>query len=41
MSVGEMLYELEWPSLEVRRDPSSLLLFPKIHCGTVSIENDK
>ena len=31
-SVGEMLYELEWPSLEAWRDQSSLLLFHKIHC---------
>ena len=40
-SVGEMLHELEWPSLEARRDQSSLLLFHKIHCGAVSIEKDK
>ena len=40
-SVGEMLEELEWPSLEARRDQSSLLLFQKIHCGAVSIEKDK
>ena len=40
-SVGEMLDELEWPSLEARRDQSSLLLFHKIHCGAVSIEKDK
>ena len=40
-SVGEMLDELEWPSLEARRDKSSLLLFHKIHCGAVSIEKDK
>ena len=40
-SVGEMLAELEWPSLEARRDQSSLLLFHKIHCGAVSIEKDK
>ena len=40
-SVREMLYELEWPSLEARRDQSSLLLFHKIHCGAVSIEKDK
>ena len=37
-SVGEMLDELEWPSLEARRDRPSLLLFPKIHSGSVSIE---
>ena len=40
-SVGEMLDELEWPSLEARRDRSYLLLFHKIHCGAVSIENDR
>ena len=40
-SVGEMLDELEWPSVEARRDQSSLLLFHKIHCGAVSIEKDK
>ena len=34
-------YELDWPSLEARRDQSSLLLFHKIHCGAVSIEKDK
>ena len=36
-----MLDELEWPSLEARRDRSSLLLFHKIHSGVVSIEKDK
>ena len=40
-SLGEMLDELEWPSLEARREQSSLLLFHKIHCGAVSIEKDK
>ena len=40
-SVGKMLDELEWPSLEARRDKSSLLLFHKIHCGAVSIDKDK
>ena len=35
-----MLDELGWPSLEARRDLSSLLLFHKIHCGAVSIEKD-
>ena len=39
--VGEMLNELEWPSLEAQRDQSSLLLFHKIHCGAVSNEKDK
>ena len=32
---------LESPSLDARRDWSSLLLFHKIHSGAVSIENDK
>ena len=36
-----MLDELEWASLEARRDRSSLLLFHKIHFGAVSIEKDK
>ena len=36
-----MLDELEWPSLEARRDQSSLLLFHKINCGAMSIEKDK
>ena len=36
-----MLDELEWPSLEARRDHSSLLIFHKIHCGAVTIEKDK
>ena len=40
-SVGEMLDELEWPSLEAQGDQSSLLLSHKIHCGAVSIEKDK
>ena len=40
-SVGEVLDELEWPSLEARRDQSSLLHFHKIHCGAVSIEKEK
>ena len=40
-SVGEMLDELEWPSLEARRDRSSLLLFYKIHSSSVSVEKDK
>ena len=37
-SVGEMLDELEWPSLDARRDRSFLLLFHKILSGAVSIE---
>ena len=40
-SVGVMLGELEWPSLEARRDQTSLFLFHKIHCGAVFIEKDK
>ena len=36
-----MLDELGWPSLEARRDLSSLLLFHKIHCAAVSIEKDQ
>ena len=40
-SVSEMLDELEWPSLEARRDRSSLLLFHKIHSGAVSTEKEK
>ena len=37
-SVGDMLDELQWPTLEARRDQSSLLFFHKIHCGTMSID---
>ena len=40
-SVGEILDELQWPTLEARRDQSSLLFFHKIHCGTMSIDKDK
>ena len=40
-NVGEMLDEIEWPSLEARRDQSSLLFFHKIHCGAMSFEKDK
>ena len=40
-SVGEMLDELQWPTLEARRDQSSLLFFLKIHCGIMSIDKDK
>ena len=36
-SVGDMLDELEWPSLEARRGQS----FYKIHSGTVSLGKDK
>ena len=40
-SIGDMLYELEWPSLEARREQSSLTFFYKIHSGTVSLDKDK
>ena len=40
-SVGDMLDELEWPSLEARRGQSSLTFFYKIHSGTVSLDKDK
>ena len=40
-SVGKMLDGLEWPSIEARRDQSSLLLFHKNHCRALSIEKDK
>ena len=36
-SVGDMLDELEWPSLEARREQSSLTFFYKIHSGTVCL----
>ena len=36
-----MLDELEWPSLEARREQSSLTFFYKIHSGTVSLDKDK
>ena len=35
------LDELEWPSLESRRERSSLTFFYKIHSGTVSLDKDK
>ena len=40
-SVCDMLDELEWPSLEARREQSSLTFFYKIHSGTVSLDKDK
>ena len=40
-SVSDMLDELEWPSLEARREQSSLTFFYKIHSGTVSLDKDK
>ena len=36
-----MLNELEWPSLETRREQSSLTFFYNIHSGTVSLDKDK
>ena len=36
-----MLDELEWPSLEDRREQSSLAFSYKIHSGTVSLDKDK
>ena len=40
-SVGDMLDELEWPSLETRKEQSSLTFFYKIHSGTVTLDKDK
>ena len=40
-SVGEMLNELQWPTLEARGDQSSLLFCHKIHFGNMSIDKDK
>ena len=40
-SVGDMLDELEWPSLQFGRERSSLTFFYKIHFGTVSLDKDK
>ena len=40
-SVSDMLDKLEWPSLEARREQSSLVFFYKIHSGTVSLDKDK
>ena len=39
--VGDMLDELEWPSLEARREQSYLTFFYKIQSGTVSLDKDK
>ena len=39
--VGDMLDKFEWPSLEARREQSSLTFFYKIHSGTVSLNKDK
>ena len=40
-SVGDMLDNLEWPSLETRREQISLTFFYKIHSGTVDLDKDK
>ena len=40
-SVGDMLNDLDWPSLEDRRLKSSFTFFYKIHSGTVSLDKDK
>ena len=40
-SVGNMLDDLEWPSLQTGREQSSLTFFYKIHSGTVSLDKDK
>ena len=40
-SVGDMLDELEWPSLESRREQSSLTVFYKTHSGMVYVDKDK
>ena len=40
-SVGDMLDELKWPSLQTHREQSSLTFFYKIHSGTVSLDKDK
>ena len=37
-SVGDMLDELQWPSLESRRERSSLTFFYNIHSGTLSLD---
>ena len=39
--VGNMLDELEWPTLEARREQSSLTLLNKFHSGIVYIDKDK
>ena len=36
-----MLDELEWPTLEARREQSFLIFFYKIHSGTVALGKDK
>ena len=39
--IGDMLSDLEWPSLEARREQSSLTFFYKIHSSIVSIYKDR
>ena len=36
-----MLDDIEWPSLEARREKSSFTLFYRFRSGTVSLEKDK
>ena len=40
-SVGDMLDELEWASLETHREQSSLTFFYKIHYDTLYLDKDK
>ena len=40
-SVDDKLDDLEWPSLETRREQSSLNFFYKIHSGTVDLDKAK
>ena len=40
-SVGDMLDKLEWPSMESRRERSSLTFFYKIHSSTFSLDKDR
>ena len=39
-SFGTMLNDLEWPTLEARREQSSLIFFYKMHSGTVALDKD-
>ena len=39
--MGDMLSELEWPSLETRWEQSSLTFFYKLHSGSMYIDKDK
>ena len=41
LQIGEILDELQWLTLDARRDQSSLHFFHKIHCGIMSIDKDK